>query len=156
MKFNQGFSLIEVLIATMVLAIGLLGLAATQTSNLQDSLSAYQRSQATRLAYSMADRMRANILDAKNSAGTYATAASTSSLVQTNTAQSSCKTTAGCTAALMAQNDIYEWNNTVNTILPSGQGTISFADPMYIISINWNDDRDDDTAALSFQISFLL
>ena len=61
MNKNTGFTLIEVLIAMLVLAVGLLGLAALQASSLRNAQSAYNRSLATELAYDLADRMRANI-----------------------------------------------------------------------------------------------
>lgn len=57
---NTGFSMIEVLIAVFVLAIGLLGVAALQTTALKNNQSAFQRSQATMLSYFMMDSMRAN------------------------------------------------------------------------------------------------
>jgi type IV pilus assembly protein PilV len=57
---TSGFSLIEVLVSVLVLAIGLLGVAALQTGALKNNQSALQRSQATTLAYSMMDAMRAN------------------------------------------------------------------------------------------------
>src|SRR5574343_439121 len=60
MKTYTGFTLIEVLIAMLVLAIGLLGLATLQTYSLRSNLSAYTRGQATQLLYDMSDRMRAN------------------------------------------------------------------------------------------------
>ncbi len=56
---SGGFTLLEVLIAIVVLAIGLLGLAALQLRGLTDTGNAYLRSQATWLAYDVADRMRA-------------------------------------------------------------------------------------------------
>ncbi|HLE93281.1 MAG TPA: type IV pilus modification protein PilV, partial [Sulfuricaulis sp.] len=64
-KFNiafqhRGFSLIEVLVALLVLSIGLLGLAALQTTSLQYNTGSYFRTQATFLAYDIIDRMRAN------------------------------------------------------------------------------------------------
>lgn len=156
MKINNGFTLIEVLITLVILAIGLLGLAATQTTGLKNNLSAYQRSQATQLAYNMADRMRVNVKDAANATGTYATSATTSTLTNANTVQANCKTTTGCSVALMAKNDIYEWNAKVSSILPDGEGIITFADPVYTISISWDDDRNSNTAALNFQMSFQL
>lgn len=55
-----GFSIMEVLIALIVLAIGLLGLAALQAQGLRFNQDAYIRSQATSLAYDILDRMRAN------------------------------------------------------------------------------------------------
>jgi len=57
---NAGFSMIEVLVAVLILAIGLLGVAAMQTNALKSNQSAFQRSQATMLAYYMMDAMRAN------------------------------------------------------------------------------------------------
>lgn len=59
-RTQSGFSLIELLIAVLVLAIGLLGVAALQTNALKHNQSALQRSQATMLAYSIMDAMRAN------------------------------------------------------------------------------------------------
>ena len=55
-----GFSLIEVLVALLVLAIGLLGLAALQAQGLRFNHDAYVRTQATHLAYDIVDRMRTN------------------------------------------------------------------------------------------------
>jgi type IV pilus assembly protein PilV len=152
MKLNNGFSLIEVLIAVVILAGGILGMAAMQAMGLKNNLSAYQRSQATQLAYNMADRMRANL----NAAGTYATDATTASATQGQSAQASCLTTAGCSFTNMAVNDIYEWNAKVSNVLPSGEGIITFSDPVYTITISWDDDRDSTTNKLSFPMSFTL
>ena len=57
---DSGFSIIEVLVALLVLAIGLLGLAALQAQGLRFNHDAYVRTQATQLAYDIIDRMRAN------------------------------------------------------------------------------------------------
>ena len=57
---QKGFTLLEVLVAVLVLAIGLLGLAGLQATSLRVNQSASMRSQATNLAYDMADRIRAN------------------------------------------------------------------------------------------------
>ncbi|WP_281378052.1 type IV pilus modification protein PilV [Chiayiivirga flava] len=56
----RGFSLIEVMIAVLVLSIGLLGMAALQGMSLQNARSANYRSQATNLAYQLIDSMRGN------------------------------------------------------------------------------------------------
>ncbi len=55
-----GFTLIESLVALLVLSIGLLGVAAMQLASLQANNGAFQRTQATFLAQDIADRMRAN------------------------------------------------------------------------------------------------
>ena len=60
-KANQhGFTMVEVLVTLVILAVGLLGLAGLQATSLRNTESAYQRSQAAILAYDMLDRMRAN------------------------------------------------------------------------------------------------
>lgn len=56
----SGFSMIEVLVALVVLAIGLLGFALLQTMTLRFTQSAQYRTQATNLAYDLLDQMRAN------------------------------------------------------------------------------------------------
>ncbi len=56
----RGFTLIESLVALLVLSIGLLGIAAMQLASLQANNGAFQRTQATFLAQDIADRMRAN------------------------------------------------------------------------------------------------
>jgi type IV pilus assembly protein PilV len=55
-----GFSLIEVLISVVLLAIGLLGLAALQSRAAMASIEAYQRTQALLLARDIAERIVAN------------------------------------------------------------------------------------------------
>ncbi|MDR3419103.1 MAG: type IV pilus modification protein PilV [Nevskia sp.] len=60
MKRESGISLIEVLVAVLVLSIGLLGIAGLQTAALTTNSISYQYSQAALMAESMAERMRAN------------------------------------------------------------------------------------------------
>ncbi|WP_425509525.1 type IV pilus modification protein PilV [Xanthomonas maliensis] len=56
----KGFSLLEVLIAIIVLAFGLLGFALLQTTNVRFVQSSNYRTQATNLAYDLLDQMRSN------------------------------------------------------------------------------------------------
>ncbi len=57
----RGVGLIEVLIAVLVLAIGLLGVAAMQAAALRNSQSALERSQGVVNTYTILDAMRANV-----------------------------------------------------------------------------------------------
>jgi len=57
---QHGFSLIEVLVAMLILAIGLLGLAALQTQGVRFNHDAHVRTAATVLAYDIVDKMRLN------------------------------------------------------------------------------------------------
>ena len=57
---QAGVSLLEVLIAVLVLSVGLLGIAGLQTANMRNTQSAHQRTVAVLLASSMSERIRAN------------------------------------------------------------------------------------------------
>jgi type IV pilus assembly protein PilV len=143
---KTGFTLIEVLIAMVVLAVGLLGLAGLQATSLKNNQSAYNRSQATQLAYDLADRMRANT----GAAASYLTAAA---------GNANCSSTTGCSATDMAKNDLFEWNAAISQALPAGAvGSIALAGGIYTITINWDDNRDDavNSSDPNFQMSFQL
>jgi type IV pilus assembly protein PilV len=62
---QRGVSLIEVLVAVLVMAIGLLGIAALQATALRNSQSSLERSQAVVLSYTILDAMRANPKEAR-------------------------------------------------------------------------------------------
>lgn len=149
MKRNAGFTLIEVLVSTIVLAIGLLGLAGLQASNLKNNQSAYYRSQATQLAYDIADRMRAN-------------AAASNGYLSSNIAvadadhQADCEVvSATCTAGKMAENDLYQWNEALTASLPLGAATITAANGVFTVTVRW-DDNHSGAADTSFQMRFQL
>ena len=152
MKINAGFTLIEVLIATLILATGLLSLGQLQVTGLGNNLSAYNRSQAIQLAYNMADRMRTNV----SAIGTnvYTT-------IKPNDAkqQRACTAVSGtCSAAAMAQQDLFEWNSHLSAILPSGVGIITAAASTFTVTLTWDDNRDGfvNNKDPSFQIHFQL
>lgn len=63
---QAGFSLIEVMVAALVLSIGLIGLAGLQAVSLRQNQSAFMRSQVSAMVYDLADRMRANISGASS------------------------------------------------------------------------------------------
>jgi len=56
----QGFSLVELLVTLIIVAVGLLGLAATQAAMQEADFDSYQRAQAVVLANDMLDRISAN------------------------------------------------------------------------------------------------
>ena len=61
-----GLSLIEVLVALVVLSIGLLGMAGLQVLSKQANFEAYQRTMATHLVDGMIERIKANPTEAAN------------------------------------------------------------------------------------------
>lgn len=61
LKSQRGFSLLEIMIAVLVLAVGLLGAAALQSSGIRNVQSAHERTVATLVAHSLSENLRANI-----------------------------------------------------------------------------------------------
>jgi type IV pilus assembly protein PilV len=56
----RGFSMVELLVAVLVMGVGVLGVTALQMLSLQNNRSALVRAEAVQLAYDMMDRIRAN------------------------------------------------------------------------------------------------
>ena len=148
-KSQSGFTLIEVLVSALILAIGLVGVAGLQAMSLKNNQSAYMRSQATALAYDLADRMRSNVAAAN--AGSYAPASAT--------VRANCTSTTGCSAQHQAENDLSEWNTALAGNLPMGTGFVcidstpndgsSAASPscdgagtQFAVKVWWDDNRD--------------
>lgn len=116
-----GFSLIEVLVALAVLSIGLLGLAALQTTGLKFNHQSYERTQAVLQAYDIIDRMRAN---KSGTGGTINTAYNSVALGNLPTISQYCTTASTCTGDQLALFDIRSWNATNASVLSEGRGAI--------------------------------
>ena len=125
-RHQEGATLIEVLIAIVVLSIGLLGLAGLQVTSVQCNHSAYQRSQATLLAYDLADRMRANRTEALTNAYLVDFPTSSSSNAVTGT---------------QAAKDKAEWLNNLARNLPNGTGKVEKTGNLITIQVRWDDNR---------------
>lgn len=180
MEIKSGFTLIEVLVAMLVLSLGLLGLAGIQARSLKNNVSAYNRAQATQLTYDMADRIRANVVETKRSAksnpatSAYEKAVTASAILNK---VSACNSSPGCTSAQLAQNDLFEWHDAFKKSFPR----IEYAwkielreEPPFVIktgvspdpdskikvgivtiSVSWDDDRNgavDQKFKMSFQL----
>ena len=141
---QRGFTLIEVMVAVVVLAVGLLGLAGLQATSLRFNDSAYQRSQATALAYDMVDRMRANRREAISTSGNPYN-------LPTSTPALTCTSGAAAGATLAAQ-DVAAWRNALACLLPSGTGSVvrQGTNNVFTITVRWNDKREEATAANRF------
>ena len=59
-KTSDGFTLVEVLVALLIVALGMLGNAMLQLQGMKNSNDAYMRSQIGIFAYDIADKIRAN------------------------------------------------------------------------------------------------
>jgi type IV pilus assembly protein PilV len=118
---TSGFTLLEVLIALLVFSLGLMGLAGLLVVSVQTNHSAYLRTQASFLAQTMADRMRANILGVWN--GSYAGAYAAGSAATSAT----CLGPTYCSFGEIATRDRQIWINQLASFLPNPNATIACA-----------------------------
>lgn len=114
---QQGSSLIEVMVALFILAIGLLGYAGLQTEGISLGRQSYMHSQAAFMAQDIAERMFGNRTVAK--AGGYAVSFGDSF----NKPPCDDGTTV-CTSAQLADFDRAEWLDNVAASLPAGLGAV--------------------------------
>jgi type IV pilus assembly protein PilV len=128
---HGGFSLVEVLVAMVVMAVGLLGIAGLYVEGLRAGRTSLYRTTAVTLAADMADRIRANALagDAYAGAGPGA--------------DGGCVAGADdCDPATMAADDWFHWRTDLAERMPDGteaELTVVDAPPLrtYAIEIRW-------------------
>ncbi|MCG8433342.1 MAG: type IV pilus modification protein PilV [Gammaproteobacteria bacterium] len=164
---QSGFSLLEVLVAMMVITTGLLGTAALYVTTLKATGQAANRSKAIMHAIDIANRIRAN-----TEAGTDYAIGFDSDITGYNT---NCNGTAAdpdpanCTASNIARDDVFHWKQSLMAVidqnengiadtsetqnnpagLPNGRGQIEFTGgatlsetDVYLISVSWQDTDD--------------
>jgi type IV pilus assembly protein PilV len=120
----RGVGLIEVLVAVLVLAIGLLGVAAMQATALRNSQSSLERSQGVMHVYTILDAMRANPSAAR--AGGYNMG----------------MTCAVPAAGNLVANDKRAWIDVLQQNLgPTACGQITCAGVVCTVSVRWDDSR---------------
>lgn len=131
---ESGMSLIEVLVALLILSIGLLGIAGLQLNSLRANTGSYWQSQATWLAYDMSDRIRANPVG--TGLGHY------DNLDTKGASDQGCITSAnGCAGTALANQDAYEWGLRLAN-LPGGRGLVTASGTTdLIVTVMWDDQR---------------
>ena len=126
-----GFSLIEVLISILVLAIGLLGFALTQTMSVRFATGANQRTQATNLAYDLIDQMRANrLLAMQYQSASFAAGAFSPT----------CRRPAPGATTIAA--NISRWQcQAARALGPDAAANVQVNDGVVIVRISWGEER---------------
>ena len=110
MNTQRGFTLIEALVAFLILSVGMLGIASLQTVSLRSGQTASLRTVAVIKAGEILDRIRANPSQVNN----YAVA---EGALGTN---NGCNTGVSiCSPADMAADDIYTWKSDLKAALPA-------------------------------------
>lgn len=142
-KTASGFSLIEVLITMLVLAIGLLGIAALQFKGMKYHNDAGIRSNISMVAYDIADKIRLN----RDNAVAYLSTSATAYTVGTDKPAIACTQASGANAT----NDLNCWYHTLFENVPPGTqvgitrsaptstGTAPSIENLYTVTITWTD-----------------
>lgn len=130
---ESGFTLIEAMVALVVLSVGMIGVAALHGQGLSAGRTAQFRSVAINLGADMADRIRVNRLGGASYQGP--------------AANNNCDPTGGggvnCTPAQMAAHDLFVWDQQLAAALPNGVGGVVFnagtTPPTYTITVQWDE-----------------
>ena len=126
---QQGVSLVESMIALLVISVGLLGIAALQITSMKQNSSAMHHSQAVWIGNNIADRIRANFSQFDSYAG-----------IKTSGSYSQDCVGGSCTAAQMVDSDAADWATSMQD-LPAGLGIISSPNAgELLIRIMWDDE----------------
>jgi type IV pilus assembly protein PilV len=139
---NQGgFSMLEVLISLVLIAVAMLGQAGLQVNALRFAKGAATRMQAVFLSNEIAERIESNKLGA--TAGNYAVATASST---PSTSSTDC-TVSACSSSVLAAYDLAEWTTRVSAALPSPTwqitNTIAGNPSTYTIIVSWQERRSD-------------
>ncbi|WP_203143607.1 type IV pilus modification protein PilV [Marinobacter mangrovi] len=143
-RFQRGASLIEVLVAMLVVTIGLLGVAKLDLETLRSNTVAMERSSAVMLSHSILDRMRAN-RDVALDAGYDMT------LVDLG---ESCSVPTGVTGLVKA--DLADWVDEIDDLLGDDAcgGIRCDSDGNCSVTVRWDDtDATDDSDAVTVSLT---
>ena len=126
--FQQGVTLVESMIALLVISIGLLGIASLQITAMSQNASSLNHSQAVWYAYNMSDRIRANLSVFANYDG-----------IDTSTGYAQDCMSSVCTNAQMLTADAADWSTMIGN-LPGGRGIIASTADGLLVNVMWDDE----------------
>jgi type IV pilus assembly protein PilV len=125
-----GFTLVEVLVALIILSVGMLGIAGLYVHSMQAGRTAILRHNAVTLVGDIADRIRAN----PTAGAAYTLAGANNNCVSGGV---------NCAIGQMAAHDIFLWNQQATETLPNGLVNIAFNNglipPTYQIIVTWTE-----------------
>jgi len=147
---RRGFTLIEVLVALLVVAIGVLGITALQFKGMQYNVNASFRTQVSVLAYDIAERMRSN----PDNAADYA--ANLTDYVVPAVEPTGCVHAGPLSTGVT--NDLECWKLQLFHSLPPGSvaNITDNGGDIYTVSIGWFDRENSSSAPINIDYTFRL
>ena len=143
MKIVGGFTLVEVLIALIILSVGMLGIAGLYVHSMQAGRTSIFRHHAVTLAGDAADRIRAN----PRAAIAYSQAGANNNCVNGGV---------DCTPVQMAGNDVFLWDQQAADTLPNGTVTVDFDNTVipwtYQITVAWDEPGENMTYIINIPV----
>jgi len=137
-KPSQGFTLLEILVAIIVLSFGLLGMVGIQAMALKSNNDAKQQSTAVQLAGELSDMMRSNkaiAVGLTSAANPYLVADYFGGPNTVANPTEMCTGTSGCTSTInVASWEMYDWLNRVNNTFPGARVQVCYDNAPYTTS----------------------
>ena len=151
---NSGFSLIEALVAFMIISVGMLGIASLQTISMKAGHTAVVRTSAVVKVEDILDRMRANksqLIAYNSSVFSMGTNNSCSDEVGSSGAPNTVTSAAtACDPSQLAKDDIYRWKRSMPPNVKASIKVDEFPPPrvltMVTVKIIWTERAVADTA----------
>ena len=146
----RGMTLVESLVALVVLSVGMLGIAGLMLTGISSNRSALYRTQAVNLASDMAERIRANA----NARIAYDSLAYDGAPDLQDCAPTANDAGSNCTVAQLAEDDLARWMESIRTALPAFRGEPAQGDVQviaagfagqpdtYRINVSWQEPRE--------------
>jgi type IV pilus assembly protein PilV len=125
---QQGVTLVEAMIALLVISIGLLGIASLQLTAMSQNTSSLNHSQAVWYAYNMSDRIRANMTEFDNYDG-----------IDTSNGYAQDCSSGPCSTDQMLVADAADWAAML-TSLPAGRGIVTSNADGLLVTVMWDDE----------------
>ena len=155
---GRGITLVEVLVALVVLSVGMLGVAVMFVQSVRNSRSALLRTQAVNLVSDMADRIRAN----SNAGADYDLRSYTQAPALHDCAPTDESSGGNCSVSELAEDDLARWLAAVRNTLPPPGGDLEPASveyepgvpERYRITVRWREPGEEQ--AFSYQTDVLL
>ena len=137
---QRGVSMVEALVALLVMSIGMLGIAGLYVTSLQANRTALIRTQAVNLVNDMTDRIRANPMARAD----YGLA---EKWKDAPTDQSCADGANNCSVTNLAQDDLFRWTTDVKALLPGAPtmkvtytaAALKGQTDNYVVEVTWNE-----------------